>query len=348
MNIVRHTLLLTLLPSFLLLGNSECPLEVYPCKDLSIPCEIQYKTSGLKLSFDYLYWRTCKDNLNYAARILVKDDKISDLSLKRIGDTWHAGYRATLGYSPCETYTALVRYTNYQNDAKATTCPSEKPLVHIAPTRPPFAKDCLQGCLEPIKAHYTLDLQLLDLELGSHTSPYGACSFSIQPYGLLRIASIKQSISSSYREVNASAHYIKEKNNLEGYGALAGAKALFRAFCCMDFFGRVALGGFYGTSKLHLEETVFDQKTAALNNPYHIKAKLCSPFFTTEVAGGIRIELYELFNSLLSLEVGYELNGFFDMQDFLSFIENGQIVQFSHSKSNLRFDGAFMRLAATF
>ena len=92
-------------------------------------------------------------------------------------------------------------------------------------------------------------------------------------------------------------HYIKEKNNLEGYGALLGTRVLFKGFCCIDFFGRIAVGGFYGTTKLNLEEKVFDEQLAAYTEGSKIQAKLCSPFFTTEVAGGIRIELYELFNN---------------------------------------------------
>jgi len=276
---------------------------------------------GLIVSGDLLYWRADEDGLEYVikAKNISTNNNWTNASLEDLHFDWHFGYRAGIGYDlPWDGWDFYVNYTHYQNgvsDSKSRGPHSQLGAVWIP-------SGLSLGPVDKAKAHWNLEYNTLDLEIGRNYFLSRALSF--RPFFGVRGAWIDQSMRYSYDYLNITPpdHFkVRFKNDYDAFGLLAGMNINWFFNNHWSIFGKAAASGLHG----EFDVTTHLRQTAGSRGYIQTKDEMHRIRYGLEAALGLQWETCFCKNRhRFSVSLGYE---------FLQWFHQNQLKQFAATQS---------------
>ncbi|MCB1180475.1 MAG: hypothetical protein KDK55_00440 [Chlamydiia bacterium] len=295
---------------------------------------------------DYLYWNTRRADLDYAVP-WNQADSIGKVS--HVCPDYQSGFRVGILKDWCDLYFDF-RYTYYRNCQSSKTTNSAGGL---AGTRivGDFGQ-VTQGALAYARGKYELDYNVVDL-LAGYRPNWCNC---IDPYffGGLKIAYIDQKYNTDYSTsitpFSTGGVRVKEKVDMSAYGVDLGFGASYDLWCCLSFFGEFSYDVLLGKFDRRTCYTTID--TGGVND---VRAKLCEDncwrmvsVFNYRFGFSWDNIFSDCWCADLSLAIGYEFQHWFNVSDFVDYINQGETITINRNMQSLGFDGLFVRAKVTF
>jgi hypothetical protein len=305
---------------------------------------------------DWLHWRTSRSGLDYVA--VGMEGQMTDgieASLRYVDPSFDSGgFRVGMYRVGPGCWDVGGRFTRFATrDSAATFAPNNT----LIPTRIPAPFLSFEDGVEFAESTYAVDLDVVDIEVGYHL--VRNCRTNVRAFGGARLAFIDQRMDSFYRSVweddlISSLFFsldttVQERLNMDAYGAMVGIEGRTRLHNRITAFGRASAGLLLAnfSGRLSLSRDSDDQVVAAENGgTVTIKYGEQRMISTLDIAGGFGYILVENCRQTLELQAGYELQGWFNMADFLNLTER-QAANSARNDATLGFDGVFIRLVGT-
>lgn len=304
---------------------------------------------SLGVRVDFLWWRPSTDNVVLGVEDSVTtsptvsgstvDFTTSDI--KRPKFKYDPGFRLGLAHvCPCDCWDVMLNWTHFHSKASATGFsdlgfPTTPGIAGTYTVFIPFFERQRFAFPDLARGHWTLNMDLLDLEFGSK---YYVCScFSVRPNIGLRGARIDQNykvFSFARRESNTFIanfepnnydSFAKAKSDFLGLGPRVGVEAELDLGCGIALYGQGAASLLFGRFDRHTREffTVFTGTGSTATQTSIDYASHGSPerssVATTDLSIGLKwCHCFNWCNRQhpVSLAIAWEHHGFYNVTNF--------------------------------
>lgn len=309
------------------------------------------------------YWNCHQDGMEYALENLIAEpapnssleilqelNNIWDAAYLTPNFKWNWGFKAGLGYaSACDGWDIGALWTWYRGNANRhdeTHYPTSRSLLALWSAFSPAQGAAVYAT--SIDAHWNLDLNIVDLELGREfwNSPH----VSFRPHLGLRFASLNQKFKIEHKggswdeffmqgeaDQPAFTNEVHIKNDFKGVGIRAGLDSVWHLGCGFGLWGNFAGSLVYGRFTLHNKEEnqevlAPNAKTTVLDTEEeHFRASC--PMLDLIIG----VEWSSLFcqcNYGFTAMVGWENHLFFNQNQMTRVVRIGNNVQTSLPNNN--------------
>lgn len=280
-----------------------------------------------------LLWQANEENLTYAYKV---DDLKTDF--KTLDFSWDWGFRVSLGYNtPRDGWDFSLMWTHIKNHSR------DHVRAHGDTTITPvwqINNIALNGTAEEAKAHWSINLEQVDLALGKEYFVGKYCT--LRPNGGIRADWIFQQYHVRYVPVLTPAfpQKINMDNRYFGLGFFAGIDTdwlLGQGFSIFGMADYAVLVGFF-----HVEQKV-SQTSATTGNLQtgELKNSFRCGRGILDLALGLKwSHLYSNRSWGLTFKAGYEYHLFFDQNQFAQF--SSSQPQFFKPEGNLTYQGVML------
>lgn len=270
---MRHTKQFALCASLLLctysyaMDKKTTPAPTYTPPSTTTAQHQEHKPicleAGPFFNVEFLYWQGKVDNLEYAEK-----DKFQSLgnpmhaksSLKDLNFEWNPGAKVTLGYGcPTDNWDISLVWTYMHSEAHSSVHTDDPTLLteNLRPTWTPFL---LGSIADRASAHWQMNYNILDLELGkSYMMGRAVC---VRPHAALRGAWIYQHYNPKY---HAGFQYLnvatlttlfkntslKADNDFAAIGMAMGADTEWFLSPHWSFLAKISASLDYGRFRVH-------------------------------------------------------------------------------------------------
>lgn len=336
MNVLLATLAMLMLSYLPAEAKSQC------CKKSCIPvytddCNWQHCHFGGSSTFEVeaLIWKTCIEDLDYAAKILTTGDT-TRVYYQRICPDWEAGIRFSYEMpSFLWDWGFMASYTivDYDDSAKVVRAGSiTSPMIH-------------QGVIDELDDKAVGDWELCyhdwDLLLSYHLS-CGQCHH-IKPYLGVAGVFIEQKLKTKFMGERED-YTVRWHSRYRGYGLRAGSEYQYVINKCLRVYSDANATLLAGEGKSKNKQ-VFDEEIKLKDNHcchfipgYHIGAGILSDMWICDV--------------MFTLRIGYEFVQWFNLPNNRGFTGDNITSEASHATSssvrNLGFHGVNAGISMTF
>ncbi|MCH9627477.1 MAG: hypothetical protein S4CHLAM2_11170 [Chlamydiales bacterium] len=305
--------------------------------------------NGWDVYADYLYWNVRKCNLDYLVGLTANANEAVG-SIQKVCPDYTSGFRVGFNKSLCD-WEAGVKYTHLRLSDGSSAA-----FANGGATR--FGQAVAGPIIGPVSAQagYSMDLDVVDLEVGHTSQPW--CKTAFRFFGGVKLARIDQKLDVTWVDTGtATVLTQKNKVDMHAYGLYAGVRGLhdFFSFCgCgnLGIYGSLACGTLVGDFDRSLLNRSDAQAAAVTNindDCYRLLANL-------KLAAGLVYTLSDFFCGSLAVSVGYEMDAWINTSDFLQLNYNADEVgdvgenyySYVANSDNLGFDGLVVRVAVGF
>ncbi|MES2122544.1 MAG: Lpg1974 family pore-forming outer membrane protein [Chlamydiota bacterium] len=284
--------------------------------------------NGYNLFFtgDFLYWKAEENGLTYALKTsnATQSPLSGKLSLKDPHFEWDMGFRLGLGYNiPHDEWDIYANWTRFYTDAHGHTHAKENEGIYPVWAFPagPINLEFVQKS----KAHWSLFLNILDIELGKEYQV--SKRLSLRPHLDLRTAWINQNYSVKY-EILSPVLFDKVKMSCDywGIGPRAGLGFQWNIVSGFSIDGDADISLIYGNDSLHQSE----KSHPTPDDHLHFKEHMHSARAITDL--GLFLSWDQMLghgNYHFSIKAGWEQHIFFEQNQFFRFLDpffQGSIV----------------------
>lgn len=310
-----------------LIAKQKEPVSQAPDDRVNYPSNFQVEEGcNLFVFGEYLYWTANEDGLYFAQTGLNNptgavhpDGSINfDGKLKKIDPKWDSGMRIGAGLNfPKEGYDAIFYWTWFSNHGHASAHSDHGNLLPLwaEPDFTPFA------AATQARAHWDLDLNVLDLEWG-RSSWFGG-HFSLRPFFGLRGVWIDQDLKAhfSYATLPIVFGTLHSEADMRGGGLRAGVDARFAFSHGFAIYGLSSGSLLY--SQLNTGLRIKENETLIA----HTQDRFCKGVSSLQLALGIGWDTHFAKDRLhIEFHVGWESNMWFgvnQMNHFMNQLNQG-------------------------
>jgi len=289
---------------------------------------------GITADVDYLYWNTCRSNLDYYSLLLEGTNNTPFLSeYFSLGNDWSSGVRATVGYCFCDCLELSARYTYYESNISDQINNGQDNGVGTRPNNSGSELNLLTSA----NGSYKLDYNVLDIELAGGEQIL--CKAVLAPFVGVRFGWIHEKIDVFYTALDNVQPI--QKVDLNSYGVVIGSDYLYNLCGCFNLMGRLSIGAHYGDFDWRTQEIT----DADIATPVTGFGTNCRAIYTAEIAISL---VYEgsFCNCNWNLGVGYEFQPWLSMLDFQNL--DGRNAIPSYNTATLLLHGLHVRLGVGF
>jgi hypothetical protein len=306
---------------------------------------------------DWLYWKARRCDLDIAtfdgvgiltpaATTVAVPGKVICLEHK-----YHSGVRVGAGMEWCSGWGFGLEYVYFNpTDKTRAAAPNGASIMDL--TRIPGL--LLLNNPTAVAAEYRLKLNQVDLLF---TYKHGCNpSRKIRSFFGTRLAWIDDGFDNVYTgnligttPGPAFTANILEATKLNAYGLLAGGQVFQDLWCSFGLYMKASLGVLYGSYDQH-SEVRFSSTGNALVPGYNVNDDCSCLLSTIDLAVGLGFQGCSFCNATWNFVVGYEFHNWFSYRDYLRPLTDiGRTTNvFIRNKSDLGFDGLFVRLGVEF
>lgn len=304
---------------------------------------------------DFLWWRASSKGTRLGYSDITRlaygsiDNEFDETSIKSLNFKFDPGFRLGLNYycpSNCIDISLVWTHFHSKADAKGVGNLSYYDVDNTFVNFWDHGFDLVGLSPDAVKEHWTLDMDLIDLEFAQFY--YVNHCFSLRPHFDLRFARIDQNVhvesfasGDEYYYVSPFHSSVTAKNNFRGCGPRVGLDLEINLGCNIFLFGKGAASLMYGQFKRSGIQTVSayisggtagpnqgseDAPVGAPSSPittdlvYHARGNDdWSSVFSTDFAIGLKWEsCFTCCNKShpFALAFAWEQSGFFDINDF--------------------------------
>jgi hypothetical protein len=311
-----------------------------PCPAWGDSCDWDFCNMNFEIGADYLWWKPCVDELDYAAEVTL-DDITTEVDYKGICPDWEPGYRAYVKITDflcdldfCASYTYLRSTDSADVDFDGGATLDEgitSPLIH---------PDLLSSLFDEAEADWSLTYQAGDALLS-----YEICSSPCQTFapffGVTGIY-LHQKLEVDF-DGSAGTGSVEWDSDYWGVGLKAGSAYVYRFNDCLSLFafasGSILAGEADTKNEQEFETdiTVEDDDCCLVVPGYHVGLGL----------------IYDTCwcNTAFTFRLGYEFLEWYNLPNHRVF-SGTDVADASHSTSastrTLGFHGLFAGVAVKF
>lgn len=315
------------------------------------PCYLE----GIDIAIDYLYWKPCVDNLDFAASVKEGSDHLN-VKYKAVHPEWESGVRIMLNGPICQgDWELAASWTFVQADTSSKLEHPHRtlvsPLIHPAL----FEEVDKEHGFDFKSIKGKLNLRYQDWDFVLYTPIFTCPCHYFSPYFGLAGMALDQHFDVKFRnKENKHAHdacdRIKWKGEFWGVGLKAGSYYEYRCFPCFGFFASGDVSAVAGQ---------WDGKNSQCfrNNQPSPDIFIINEDSQCRVVTGYRVATGLFFDTSvccyrLTWRLGYEYVDWYNVSLPRSFFGNQRNGLASHASSattrNLAFHGLFAGLLLMF
>ncbi len=292
--------------------------------------EIVKKNQGAGKIFatvDLLYWQLRRRDLDYAVSSLPGAVVISGGEIHELEHPSDAGFRSMLGVELATGWQIGFGYTMYDSNTSDQAVDGAGTL-YASRSHPDINRRAGVAAAES-----SFDLKILDLEVRNTLNLSDRADLSL--FGGFRWAEIDQRFHVSYSEIEFPfGGTVTSVLDTQGFGLRIGADGKWAMTESLYLVGTGETSILFGDNDLTLEETQAGSGIVDVSDGY----EQVLPVIATRVGVGYQ-------KGPLQLEMGYEMQAWFDLGDRMGFLDDQHLGVFSHSNHNVLLDGYYFRLA---
>jgi hypothetical protein len=317
------------------------PSSEVPDGKVNFPSNFQVEGGcNLLITGEYLYWTAREDGLYFAQEGFKNPapafpPRTSTTSfhgtLKKVHPAWDNGARIGIGLNfPREGYDAILYWTWFASQGHASAHSRQGTLLPLWGT-PDF--NPLVGATQA-KGHFSLNLNLLDLEWG-RSSWFGG-SFSVRPFFGLRGAWIDQTLKThfTYATAPAISENLRAEADFHGGGLRAGIDIRFAFPCNLSLYGLTSGSLLYGQTNNRLRAQ--ENHTAIA----HTKDLFWKGISALQMGLGLSWDTHFAKDRLhIELHIGWESNIWFSINTMNHFMPQLRQGAYFKENSNLSMQG---------
>jgi hypothetical protein len=329
-------------PAFDSAAMSACPCDS--------SCPTACHASDWVVEADWLYWKAHRNGLDFAILDAAADPILGPADVVRIRPDHDSGFRIGLFRRSSSGLDAGVRYTHFDSRSDGSIV---DPAGNSTATRihPDIAADVGDQSLVAGVSEYDLEYRLLDLEAG-YTLDIN-CNSSVRPFAGLRFAHIDQGLDSLYGDAvdfsGIEVVRVLESVDMDSWGLFAGAEAQWGlGGRGLHVFGRGAAGLHHARFDSQFIEFEVPPLEAG-DDPFNARVtdgdRRIVPSLEAQV--GLGYDVYEGCRGSLGVQVGYDLQTWFNMADFIKFNDDILEGNIDRHATSLGLDGWFIRVLVT-
>lgn len=329
--------------------SSDCAVDCCPTWNF---CDADFYVSA-----DWLYWkaRRCDldvavfggtENLNIRSRVVPNQGNVVCIDHK-----YQSGVRVAAGLEWCSGWGFGVDYVYFNpcDRARAATTGTDN-IITIA--RSPGVTAV--GFPQAVAADFNLKLNQVDLVF-THKHGCNPCR-DVHTFFGTRLAWIQDSLKTTYNGINNLAgtetyrFLLNEKTDLNAYGLIVGGQVFQDLWCSVGVYAKAGLGVLYGSYDQHSVTAFETNSTSANFVGYDLKDDCRCLISTVDLAFGLGVQGCEFCCATWTFIVGYEFHNWLSYRDYLRPLldSTDTFDVFVRNKSDLGFDGLFVRLGVEF
>ena len=289
--------------------------------------KVNKKTGKLFATVDLLYWQLRRRDLDYAVSSLPGAMVISGGEIHELEHPSDAGFRTMLGVELATGWQIGFGYTMFDS---STTGQAEDGAGTLYASR---SHPDINRRAGVAAAESSFDLRILDLEVRNTLNLGERADLSL--FGGFRWADIGQRFNVFYDEIEFPiGGAVTSLLNTQAFGLRIGADGKWAMSEHLYLVGTGETSILFGDNRLSLEETEGTTTIVDVADSY----EQALPMIGTRVGGGYQ-------KGPLQVEMGYEMQAWFDLGDRMGFLDDQHLGVFSHSNHNVLLDGYYFRLA---
>lgn len=324
--------------------NNNCAPACDPCGvDF---CNWDCLDGEFTLYGDWLFWKARRCDLNFAMTQSGVDPEATAAPSEFVGikPKFESGYRIGGYYTAQEGFTLGVRYTHFDSH-KSNELVSTDASFLVNRSHPSILTTASYA-----DASYRQDYDMVDVE-GGMTIPLGEGS-KVYGFMSLRFGWLDEKMDTTYADtaVLADAAIITnvfEKNDIKSVGIGTGFELQKEIFCGFGFYARTLFSLMYADYDMDYSETYTEDAGVTVTTPIDTTLKGECILPVIELATGLQYNV-----NLCGFDIfatgGYEFVSWIGAKDFINFVDATQEASIARNKTNLGFEGFFVRLGATF
>lgn len=320
--------------------------------------ECNHCDANFYASVDWLYWKTRRCDLEIAAYKGVGDLSFTVREIPSQGkalsanQSFYSGARASAGMEWCNRWGFGFEYI-YFSPTESSLARSPDQTIVISMSRVPFLTNAASG-FNPLDVHAKFGIKYNRCDLFfSFKHGCNPCR-EIHTFFGARLVWLKDTLRTTYsrdpiKEAPTLPVYkfkLLERTDLHAYGLVVGGR-IFQDLC--NSFGLYLKGCFgvlYGCYDQHSRTTYLPSVGTQTLPGYNMTDNSNCLVPVVDLALGLGVEGCEFYCVRWSLIAGYEFQNFFAYRDYLRPLTDLNV--FVNNKSNMGFDGFFIRLGGEF
>ena len=281
---------------------------------------------GIFGSAEYLNWTLRRRDQDYAissdpGAIVISGGEIHELTY-----SGSPGFRGTLGYQLTNGWKVGLMYTGYETEATGSAVDGTGTL-YATRSHPDLNRRAGIAA-----AQSSFDLTILDLEVRNSLQIGERATLTL--LGSFRWADIGQAFNVTYDEIDfAAGGTVTALTSQDGFGLRIGALGRWDVTDHLYVVGGAETSLLHSTTAISLAETNGPATIVDVADNY----SQVLPVLGASAGAGLQY-------GELTMEMGYEMQAWFDLGDRMSFLDDQHLGVFSHSNHNLLMDGFYFRL----
>lgn len=284
------------------------------------------RAGGIFGAAEYLNWTLRRRDQDYAISSDPGAIVISGGEIHELQHSGSPGFRGTLGYELTNGWKVGVVYTGYEAEAAGS---AEDGAGTLYATRSHPDLNRRAGVAD---AESSFDLTVLDLEV-RHSLKLGERA-TLTLIGSVRWADVGQAFSVTYDEIDFTAGgTVTGLTSQDGFGLRIGALGRWDVTEHLYLVGGAETSLLHSTTDISLSETNGATMIVDVADTY----QQVLPVLGASAGAGMQY-------GELGMEMGYEMQAWFDLGDRMSFLDDQHLGVFSHTNHNVLMDGFYLRL----
>ena len=281
---------------------------------------------GIFGSADYLNLQLRRRDLDYAITSLPGAIVISGGEIHELEHSSAPAFRAILGYQWVNGWKLGVGYTTFGTTATGT---AEDGAGTLYATRSHPDLNRRAGIAD---ADSSFGLGIIDLEVRNAIHLGQRAELSL--FGSFRWAQIGQHFSVTYDEIDFPVGgTVTSLTDSQAFGLRIGADGKWDVTDHIYLLGGAETSLLFSMTTISLQETNGSTTIVDVADSY----EQVLPVLGARAAAGCQI-------GGLNVEMGYEMQAWFDLGDRMSFLDDQHLGVFAHSNHNVLMDGFYLRL----
>jgi hypothetical protein len=289
----------------------------------------QKRAGALFATIDLLYWQLRRCDLDYSVSSLPGAMVISGGEIHELEHPSDAGFRTMLGVELATGWQIGFGYTMFDS---STTGSAQDGAGTLYANRSHPDMNRRAGVAD---ADSSFDLRILDLEVRNTLMLGDRADLSL--FGGFRWVDIGQRFHVFYEEIEFPiGGAVTALLDTKACGLRIGADGKWAMTENLYLVGTGETSILFGDNRLSLEETEGTTTIVDVADSY----EQVLPVIGTRAGAGYQ-------KGPLQIEMGYEMQAWFDLGDRMGFLDDQHLSVFSHSNHNVLLDRYYLRLPAT-
>jgi len=307
--------------------------------------------NGWTVQADWLYWKVRRCDLDYAIKGAYDASANLDGTIRCVDPSRDGGFRVAMFKDCGDCWRFGFRYTSFETDEHAS--------LHTASASSNFVPTRLTGeTLEDFgsellsaDAVYKFNLDIVDVE-SSYVYRFDCSDATLRPFTGLRFAFIDQDLNTKYDNDKTNSNWVNKVDaydvlTMDAYGLMFGLEGEWDdVWCGVGLYGRCA--SCLSVAEFEASHLEINVTLPSPTRQIDTKKRQYLVVPSWDMAVGLEYELCPFLCASWDVKLGYEIHSWCNLPDFLNFPSGSREGINTRTKSDLSYEGLFLRLTGTF